>query len=95
MYPANSIFSHIFPNPLSSPPIAALRILAEVPVLWFIAAQAAKRCHDIGKSGWWQLIPVWNLLLIDQKGDADENEYGASPKRTIQNVVAKEQVTVS
>ena len=30
-----------------------------IPVLWFGIAQGAKRCHDLGNSGWWQIIPLW------------------------------------
>jgi len=57
-----------------------LKNILEGPVVWFFLAQAAKRCHDIGKNGWWQLIPIWSLLLIDQAGDEGTNEYGESPK---------------
>ena len=46
-------------------------------VLWvFILMQGAKRCHDIGNSGWWQLIPLYFIWLMIAKGDVDENEYG-------------------
>ena len=46
-------------------------------VLWvFILMQGAKRCHDIGNSGWWQLIPLYFIWLMIAKGDEGENEYG-------------------
>ena len=46
----------------------------------FFFMQGAKRCHDIGISGWWQLIPVlsWTWLFF-AKGDEEENEYGDPP----------------
>ncbi len=38
------------------------------------------RMHDVGKSGWFLLIPVYNLILACTNGDAGDNEYGADPK---------------
>jgi uncharacterized membrane protein YhaH (DUF805 family) len=49
-------------------------------------AVGARRLHDIGKSGWFQLLwflPVigWLILVYwaAQKSDAGPNEYGAGP----------------
>lgn len=52
-----------------------LLLLAFGGFIWFVLAQAAKRCHDIGRSGWWQLIPFYNLYLLFATPDGD-NEYG-------------------
>jgi uncharacterized membrane protein YhaH (DUF805 family) len=51
-----------------------------IPVLWFLWAQAAKRCHDVGNSGWWQLIPLYAFWLLFQDGHPGSNQYGANPK---------------
>lgn len=54
--------------------------LAYIPMLWFLWAQGAKRCHDIGNNGWWQIIPLYVFWLFFQKGVSDINQYGAKPK---------------
>ncbi len=54
--------------------------LLYIPSLWFLSAQGAKRCHDLSKNGWWQIIPLYSLWLIFQDGFHGINEYGPSPK---------------
>ena len=54
--------------------------LAYIPMLWFICAQGAKRCHDLGKNGWWQIIPFYGFWLLFQDGQPGINEYGHNPK---------------
>ena len=59
-------------------------IWAVIPYLFFIAfllAQGTKRCHDLGKSGFYQLIPFYVILMIFQEGEAKENRYGSNPKK--------------
>jgi uncharacterized membrane protein YhaH (DUF805 family) len=51
-----------------------------IPLLWFLWAQGAKRCHDLGNSGWWQIIPFYGLWLLFQKGIEGPNEYDEDPK---------------
>ncbi len=54
--------------------------LAYIPTLWFLWAQGAKRCHDIGNNGWWQIIPFYVFWLIFASGDSGINQYGRNPK---------------
>jgi uncharacterized membrane protein YhaH (DUF805 family) len=49
-----------------------------IPLFWFLLAQGAKRCHDLGKSGWWQIIPFYGLWMLFQKGQPFANEYDIS-----------------
>jgi uncharacterized membrane protein YhaH (DUF805 family) len=61
-----------------------LSLLLSIPLLWFLWAQGAKRCHDIGNSGWFQLIPFYALFMLFQDGEPGSNQYGENPK-DIQN----------
>ena len=51
-----------------------------IPLYWFWFAQGAKRCHDRGNSGWFQLIPFYRLWMLFGDGDDYENDYGPDPK---------------
>jgi uncharacterized membrane protein YhaH (DUF805 family) len=59
----------------------ALRLVVLVCILvfgWFYFAQGAKRCHDMGLSGWWQLIPFFNIFMMINKQVA-VNAYNQDP----------------
>lgn len=43
-------------------------------------AVGVRRMHDVGKNGWFILIPLYNLILACTDGDRGENEYGPDPK---------------
>jgi uncharacterized membrane protein YhaH (DUF805 family) len=51
-----------------------------VAVLLPSIAVGVRRMHDVGKSGWFLLIPLYNLYLACSEGDKGENEYGYDPK---------------
>lgn len=56
-------------------------IILYIPMLWFLWAQGAKRCHDIGHSGWYQIIPFYMIWMIFGKGEEGiQNKYGVNPK---------------
>lgn len=42
-------------------------------------AQAARRCHDIGVTGFYLLIPVYPILLLFMAGTNGVNKYGPPP----------------
>lgn len=51
-------------------------------------AVGARRLHDTGRTGWWQLIGlvpfiggIVLLIFFVQEGSFDRNEYGPSPKK--------------
>ena len=60
---------------------ASVFVLASfIPMIWFLWAQNAKRCHDRGNSGWYQLIPFYIFVLLFGGSDEGSNEYGDNPK---------------
>ena len=54
--------------------------LGFIPLTWFQWAQGAKRCHDLGNSGFFQLIPFYFLWMMFEDGEPKRNEYGLNPK---------------
>ena len=44
-----------------------------------------KRCHDVGVSGWYQLIPFYVFVLCFEGGDHGINKYGSNPKEDYDN----------
>ncbi|MCF8451789.1 MAG: DUF805 domain-containing protein [Pedobacter sp.] len=54
--------------------------VAFIPLFWFLWAQGAKRCHDRGNSGWYQIIPFYVFWMLFAESDSTKNEYGNSPK---------------
>lgn len=57
-----------------------LMLVTMIPMVWFILAQGAKRCHDRDNNGWWQFIPFYFLWMLFGDGDEYENDYGKDPK---------------
>ncbi len=60
--------------------LALLSGLYSLAVLIPSIAVAVRRMHDVGKSGWFLLIPIYNLILAATNGDEGSNEYGVDPK---------------
>lgn len=59
---------------------AIFYLVTLLPILWIFFAQGAKRCHDRGNSGWYQLIPFYMLWMIFADGEKETNNYGVCPK---------------
>jgi len=51
----------------------------QLALLWWLLAYGAKRCHDLGNSGFYQLIPFYLLFMLFQEGDVGDNFYGQNP----------------
>ena len=51
-----------------------------VPAATRLIPVGVRRMHDVGKSGWFILVPIYNLILACTDGENGDNEYGADPK---------------
>lgn len=78
---------------LLSPPIETVAgrwgmLAAFLPFYWSAICLMRKRCHDIGRSGWWLLLlllPIIGLLwmiavLAFRRGNPGSNQYGPDPR---------------
>lgn len=63
-----------------NPVLALFIILTIVPAYWFLWAQGAKRCHDRGNSGWYQIIPFYFFVMLFGGSEKGINDYGTNPK---------------
>jgi uncharacterized membrane protein YhaH (DUF805 family) len=76
----NSIISIILSIIAAAIKFELLGTIYSLAVLIPSIAVGVRRMHDVGKSGWFLLIPIYNLILACTDGTAGENEYGADPK---------------
>jgi uncharacterized membrane protein YhaH (DUF805 family) len=62
------------------PSTAILYFIIIIVFSIFLIIQGIKRMHDVGKSGWYMLIPIYGLILLFTDSTPDKNEYGENPK---------------
>ncbi|GAB3362036.1 hypothetical protein GCM10027566_29350 [Arachidicoccus ginsenosidivorans] len=55
-------------------------LLALAPVGLLTLAEGTKRCHDVGLSGWFQLIPGFFIYMLIKSGEKGKNQYGMDPQ---------------
>ena len=53
-----------------------LSSLFQLAMLCPLLGIGARRMHDIGKSGWFLIIPLYNLYLWAQPGQKEANKWG-------------------
>ena len=72
-----SIILYIAGNAMGS---GVLYSLYSLGVLIPSIAVGVRRMHDVDKSGWFIIIPIYNLILACTNGTSGPNEYGPDPK---------------
>ncbi|SEP29811.1 Uncharacterized membrane protein YhaH, DUF805 family [Flavobacterium sp. CF108] len=71
---------------LLAPSLALIANVYSLAVLVPSIAVGVRRLHDTGKSGWFILIPIYNIILLATEGDKGVNEYGPDPKNEFDEV---------
>ncbi|PWK02289.1 uncharacterized membrane protein YhaH (DUF805 family) [Flavobacterium araucananum] len=71
---------------LISPGVALFGNLYSLAVLIPGIAVGVRRMHDVGKSGWFLLIPIYNIILACTEGDKGANVYGPDPKNEFNEI---------
>lgn len=49
-------------------------------IIVFVFIQFAKRMHDVNKSGWFSIVPLYNIVLLFSNGTDGNNDYGVNPR---------------
>jgi len=88
-------------NMLISYGLQILAVATDTPVLMFLyvlyalgvlipsIAVGIRRMHDVGKSGWFIIVPFYNLYLACTEGDHLDNQYGRNPKAQEETTLQK------
>jgi uncharacterized membrane protein YhaH (DUF805 family) len=63
-------------------PIAmVINLILYVVFAYVVLAVAVKRMHDRDKSGWWVLVPIYNIIVCGfLPGTPGPNRFGPDPK---------------
>jgi len=56
--------------------IVGLSYLFILPIFLPTLAVAVRRMHDTGRSGWFLLVPIYNLVLACSASNPGSNKYG-------------------
>jgi uncharacterized membrane protein YhaH (DUF805 family) len=71
---------------LISPDLVLIGHLYSLAVLVPSISVAVRRMHDVGKSGWFLLLPIYSLILACKEGEIGPNQYGADPKNQLEEL---------
>ena len=61
-------------------------LISNIGYFWSIVAlftAVIRRAHDVGKSGWFMLIPIYNFVLSVSRSQQGPNEWGDPRPHTI------------
>jgi uncharacterized membrane protein YhaH (DUF805 family) len=60
--------------------VPLLSTIYSLAILCPAIAVGIRRMHDTGRSGWWIIVPIANLIFACTDSQPGSNEYGPNPK---------------
>ncbi|RZK24070.1 MAG: DUF805 domain-containing protein [Hymenobacter sp.] len=85
-----SIVLNVLVRTTGSMLIAGVSGLVSLALLIPGIAVGVRRMHDVNKSGWFILVPIYNLILAVTPGTVGPNEYGPDPKGATDSFLTSE-----
>lgn len=55
----------------------AIMYLFILPFMLPLFAAGVRRMHDVGRSGWLLLVPIYNIVLACTESNTGSNQYGS------------------
>jgi uncharacterized membrane protein YhaH (DUF805 family) len=68
---------------VSSAIFSTLGTLFSIALIVPSIAVGWRRMHDIGRAGWWSIIPIAGFIFALQQSDPDMNQYGPPAPPTL------------
>ncbi|WP_269226538.1 DUF805 domain-containing protein [Flavobacterium eburneipallidum] len=69
-----------------APELALIGTIYSLGVFLPSIAVGIRRMHDVGKSGWYILIPLYNFILLCTDSEEGTNEYGPNPDNLFEEI---------
>jgi len=58
--------------------------LVSIALLLPSISAGVRRMHDVDRSGWWILFPIYNIVLLAKRSNTGENRFGPpAPPRVV------------
>ena len=78
VYSFGSLILDVSVESTQSPALGIVLIIVSLGGMLPMIAVGCRRMHDINKSGWWQLVPIYNLILWAQDSSEGFSQSGSS-----------------
>ena len=81
VYMFGSLILDVSTETTQMPIIGIITLIVSLGGMLPMISVGCRRMHDINKSGWWQLIPIYNLILWAQDSSSGTSQTRSSRSR--------------